>query len=707
MTAGLSVLSGNAFVISDEAGDIDAAQSGDAAAVDAAPYSPRGFFWEDTRFVSRFELRVDGRVPRALGAAHLDTFAAQIFAVAADHERAAPSALSIVRRRLVGGEWLEEIELLNHSGQTQHVVVTIAIDADFADVLEVANGQTREREIVRRADERALSFLYRRGDYARETRVTCPDGGSFDEAGVRLEVELAPHSTARRRVVVAPGAEQPGRRQLALRTRSFTDTRRELTGDLHAWLSSAPTLFTDWDELRETYRRSLIDLSALLFSPEGADGASLPAAGLPSDMALIGRDSLLTSYQALPFYPDLAATTLRVLASHQGQREATFNGEQPGKILHELRVGECAAFGEHPLSPSYGSADATPLWLIVLDEYVAWTGDESLAQALEPNARAALEWIDAWGDRDGDGYLEYEHRDSSDSFKHEGWKDSADAIGFSDGTPAVPPLATCEIQGYVYDAKVRTARLAEAVWDDRALAARLRAEAEALRVRFERDFWLEERGFYALALDADKRPVDSLSSNIGHLLWSGIVSTERAERLAAHLLGPELFSGWGIRTLATSEAGFSPLAPHRGAVWPHDNALIAEGLSSYGFGSHAGRIAVALIHAAAYFGHRLPEMFAGYARESTHFPVAHPSASRPRATATAAPLLCLRALLGLEPEQAGATTDPNLPEFVRWLTLDGVHGPAGRVDVHIGPRPDRESPRVPRQSTRPSRWMAS
>ena len=408
-----------------------------------------------------------------------------------------------------------------------------------------------------------------------------------------------------------------------------------------------------------TYRASLSDLGALRMHPDLAEGATLPAAGLPWFMALFGRDSLITSFQALPYLPGLAATTLRVLAARQAAVRDDFHEQEPGKILHELRFGELTARGERPHSPYFGSADATPLFLVLLDEYHRWSGDDDLVLALEANARAALAWIEESGDCDGDGYVEYQCRNSATGLVNQCWKDSWDSIQFADGRLAQGPIATCEIQGYVYDAQRRSARLAREVWDDEALAEQLEQRASDLRERFRRDFWMPERGCHALALDGDKRQVDSLTSNIGHLLWSGLLDDREAASTAKWLLDEQLYSGWGIRTLGAHEAGYNPLGYHTGTIWPHDNSLIAAGLARYGHHEAAGTIASAILAAAPYFEHRLPEVFAGFPERLTSVAVAFPTASRPQAWAAGAPLLLLTTLLDLQP---GCTdVDADLP----------------------------------------------
>jgi glycogen debranching enzyme len=440
-------------------------------------------------------------------------------------------------------------------------------------------------------------------------------------------------------------------------------------------VADAPQLQAGDDTLRHVYSRSLTDLAALRFYPHVAvQDVSLPAAGLPWFMALFGRDSLLTSYEALPYRPELARTTLTTLAARQGTELDDFRDEEPGKILHEVRFGELTATGLRPHSPYYGTADATPLFLVVLDEYERWTGDAELVTTLEPNARAALEWIDRYGDLDGDGYVEYATRNPETGLVNQCWKDSWNSILYADGRIAEGPIAVCEIQGYVYDAKQRVARLARELWGDAALADRLEAEAQALRERFLEDFWIPERECFALALDGEKRRVDSLCSNMGHLLWSGIVDDARADAVAAHLMDAPLFSGWGVRTMAGTEGGYNPVEYHNGTVWPHENSLIAAGLSRYDHRDAAARIAASVVQAAGFFEHRLPEVFAGCDRQLTHAPVRYPTASSPQAWAAAAPLLLLTTVLGLVPAADGPRCDPHLPPEFGEVTLVGLPG---------------------------------
>jgi glycogen debranching enzyme len=398
-------------------------------------------------------------------------------------------------------------------------------------------------------------------------------------------------------------------------------------------------------------------------------------------MAIFGRDSIITSLQAIPFMPDLARTTLMLLSEHQGARSDDFRDEEPGKILHELRRGEMAAFEERPHSPYFGAADSTPLFLILLAEYEQWTGDTQLVRELEFAARMALDWIDRYGDRDGDGYVEYERKNKDSGLENQCWKDSWDSIRHADGRLAKLPRATCEIQGYVYDAKVRCARLAGTVWGDPALEERLESQAADLKQRFNRDFWIEEGEFFALALDGDKKQVDSLTSNMGHLLWSGIVENDKIEACVRHLLGKRLFSGWGVRTMAEGDAGYNPIGYHVGTVWPHDNSIIAWGLRRCGYREEAAKLALAMLEAATFFDGRLPEAFAGYPRPLTRWPVEYPTACSPQAWATATPLLLCRTLLGLEAVGGRLLVDPAMPEGIERIELLDIPGRWGRADA--------------------------
>jgi glycogen debranching enzyme len=664
----ISILDGSTFVVSDLKGDID-----------AGPAQPKGLFYQDTRFLSRWVLTLEGLPLEVLSTDDMDYFSAQFFLYPPTGTIYKNPELSVIRRRTVGDGIHEDVLVLNHSTKPLEVTLMMAADSDFADLFEVKDALAKKGHLYREVREGSLVFGYRREDFVRETEISASEPVTIGEGGLSFRVRLDPHGHWQTCLEVVPNAGVAPRAKH--RHGSIHDPRPNMELGLEEWLDQAPKLESSWDKLGHIYWRSLVDLAALRFYPDILPGASVPAAGLPWFMALFGRDSLITSYQSLPFTPELAETTLRVLAERQGQEVDDFRDEEPGKILHELRVGELTHFKERPHSPYYGTADATPLWLVLLDETHAWTGNADLIKELEPNARAALAWIDEYGDLDGDGYVEYQRRNLETGLENMCWKDSGNSILFADGTNSKLPRATCEIQGYVYDAKRRSARLAREIWGDAELADRLGREAEELKARFNRDFWIPDREYFALALDGDKRPVDSLTSNIGHLLWSGIVDESRAEAVRRHLMSEEMFSGWGVRTMADGMAGYNPIEYHNGTVWPHDNSIIAAGLRRYDFAEDAARIAYALLEAATYWNWRLPEVFAGYPRSLTHFPVEYPAASSPQAWATGTPLLLLREMLGLEPEADRLLSKPVLPKEIPELSLRGIKGRWKNADV--------------------------
>ncbi len=421
-----------------------------------------------------------------------------------------------------------------------------------------------------------------------------------------------------------------------------------------------------------------------------------PQPGLPWFMTIFGRDSILTSLQSIAFTPELAATTLRILGERQGTRIDDFRDEDPGRILHEMRFGELTAFEERPHSPYYGCADATPLYVVLLDEYERWTGDTKLVRDLEYEARAALRWIDEYADLQGNGYISYQRRNEETGLENQCWKDSWDSISYRDGTLPGFPRATCELQGYAYDAKVRGARLARQVWHDHAFADRLEDEAADLKRRFNRDFWVADGGYFAIALDTDGRQVDALTSNNGHLLWSGIVDKSKARRVVDHLMGDRLFSGWGVRTMAEGEGRFNPIGYHVGTIWPFDNSFIAWGLRRYGFKDEAAHIAEGILDAAKFFDGRLPEAFGGYPRSMTMYPVQYPTACSPQAWSTAAPLLLLRTMLGLEPLDDHLIVDPAIPASLGHMELLDIPGAGAASTPSAGGGSRLHRPGAPR-----------
>jgi len=667
----ISVLEGNNFVVSDLRGDID-----------ASPTEALGLFAWDTRFLSRWLLTVDGQRPNVLSTDDLDYFAVQFFLVPGTGTIYVDADQSILRKRTIGNGFSEEVTILNHKDKPVDFKVRIEAAADFADLFEVKDHLTKKGAFYHRIESNRLLLGYRRDQFVRETVITASAEAAIDEHGLSFAVHIEPHGQWTTRLDVAIGLGGIGEHiEEAKYVREAQRTRSQMQRSLEKLSAALPRLSCEWPSLQVTYRRSLVDLAALRFYPLTLSGQALPAAGLPWFMTIFGRDSMIVSYQALPFASEFAKASLTALAQRQGTRIDEFRDEEPGKIMHEARFGEMTAFEERPHSPYYGAADVTPFFLILLDEFERWTGNTELVRQLELEARAALRWIDTYGDRNGDGYVEYSRRNKETGLENQCWKDSWNSILFADGTLSRLPRATCEIQGYVYDAKMRCARLARTFWNDPEFANRLESQAAELKRRFNRDFWLEDRAFFALAIDGDGRKVDSLTSNIGHLLWSGIVDDDKAEAIVRHLMGPKLYSGWGVRTMAEGEGGYNPIGYHVGTVWPHDNSLIAMGLRRYGYREEAARLAMHMLEAATYFKGRLPEAFAGYRRELTEFPVEYPTACSPQAWASGAPLLLLRAILGLVPIGNNLLVDPAIPSQLGQLELLDMPGRWGRIDA--------------------------
>lgn len=672
MTDGLvRILEGNTFVVSDRAGDIETSAT-----------DPGGLFAWDTRFLSRWLLTVDGQRLTALSTDDLHYFEARFFLVLGTGSVYVNANLTVIRQRAVAHGFRESITLLNHQNGPTDVTVRMDVAADFADLFEVKDALPKKGSYDTRVGEGSLVISYDRDTFHRDTTISAsPSPTKVDESGLEFTVHLDPHGSWTTELFVAPRIERPDGPRILPADTGGAGVQRGRLDELEAWLGTAPRLVTDSEQLAATYRRTLVDLAALRFSPAIAGAQSLPAAGLPWFMTMFGRDSILTSLQALPFLPELAQTTLHVLGDWQGSRVDDFRDEDPGRILHEMRYGELTAFQERPHSPYYGSADSTPLWLVLLDEYERWTGDSELVRQFEPEARAALRWIDTYADLQGNGYIAYQRRNEKTGLENQCWKDSWDSISYRDGRLPGYPRATCELQGYAYDAKVRAARLARRFWNDPAYADELERQAADLKARFDRDFWVEDGEYYALALDADGARVDALSSNIGHLLWSGIVDEDKAPTIAAHLLGPRLFSGWGIRTLADDQARYNPIGYHVGTVWPFDNSFIAWGLRRYGFKAEAARVAAGVLDSAEFFDGRLPEAFGGYERSLTGYPVQYPTACSPQAWSTGAPLLFLRTMLGLDAVGEHLIVDPAVPESFGRIELLDIPGRWGRIDA--------------------------
>jgi glycogen debranching enzyme len=678
----LTILEGSTFCVCDDAGDID----GKASA--------SGFFSADTRFLSRAMLRVGGSPPLLLSSSQPAPHIARFVFRNPLSGGLRPDQLSIERERFVGDEMYERIHLENHSHERVETEVCLELEADFADIFSVKDldpgfgnpaSVTLPPPRTPTWHEQRTTAVFADETFEAQTIVHFSQSGAIEGSVVRFPVSLEHGETWTLEVGVQPVLASAA----ALAADEFEPhrlaERRRAEESLESWHASTPQLRSGWMDLDRTWERSVADLAALRMRVAGYDYGLLPAAGAPWFMTVFGRDTLITCLQTMSFGPELSRGALRVLAALQSETDDPERDAEPGKIIHEMRRGKASLSwaGRY-----YGTVDATPLFLVLLSEYYRWTGDRGLVHELEGPARRALRWIDEPGDPDGDGFVEYCRR-AKRGIRNQSWKDSEVSMAFRDGSLAEAPISPVEVQGYVYDAKLRSAELAREVWEDDELASRLERDAADLARRFDDAFWVEEGGYYALGLDRDKRRIDALGSNMGHLLWSGIVPPERVEAVADLLMGERLWSGWGIRTMAAGETAYNPLVYHNGTVWPHDNSLIAWGLGNAGRTHDVGLLVRRTIEAAVQFDHRLPEVFAGFSRRRTGVPVEYPTASRPQAWAAATPVLLLRVLLGLEPDRQSGALKANatgLPDWAEGLVLSNVRalGRAWSVRVADG-----------------------
>ncbi|MFB7497596.1 glycogen debranching N-terminal domain-containing protein [Streptomyces sp. NPDC056161] len=635
---------GTTFAAVGDGGDISGVRGG---------ASPDGLFVRDARHLSRWQLTLDGAVPEAL-APVADGDGARCVLVPRGG-RQEPPAHTLFREQAVGdSSFVESLQVTSNRPVPTTVRLAITADADFTDQFELRadhrtyhkGGAVRSRQVL----DDGVEFAYRRGEWRSCTTITAepaPDGVEETGTGARRLVwtlDLEPHGTTD--LVLRVMARPHGEKRALRVPRSPAAVNEQLLA-LEGEFTAGVAFPTGWPELAAACARGLADLAALQVPARGPDGEELrvPAGGAPWFLTLLGRDALLTALFALPYRPRLAAATLPALAATQATENGAGPVAQPGKIVHEVRHGELAHFGQVPFARYYGAVDATPLFLVLLGAYVEQTGDTAMAARLEPYARAAIGWMLDHGGLTSRGYLVY--RADRGGLANQNWKDSPGAICSADGTRPSGPVMAAGAQGYAYDALRRTAWIARTVWRDETYAALLREAAADLRDRFQRDFWMPDRSFPALALDGEGRQLDALASDAGHLLWSGLLDKEYGELVGRRLLEPDFFSGWGVRTLAAGQPAFHPLSYHRGSVWPHDNALIALGLARYGLHDEARAVAHGLLDAASATGHRLPEVLAGYGRDSHPEPVPYPHACVRESRSAAAPLALLTAVGGV------------------------------------------------------------
>jgi glycogen debranching enzyme len=665
----VTLVEGPAFCISDRAGNM-------------TPELPHGLFFRDTRFLSFMRLRVNDAAPEPLAATTPDPFSG-VF-VLRDHPKAgrADSNLMIFRHRYVGRGMREDIVVHNFSEEPAFCSIELLLGCDFADLFEVKEGRVEKvGDLSVHSDGSRITFDYKRGAFRRSSHVDFSVEPRIGEATASYEVIVPARgdwTTCIQLTPVIDGQEVTPRYLCGESVERTTPVER-----LVEWRRRLPVITSDHDQFRLLLERSSEDLAALrIFDPDFPDRAVV-AAGAPWFMTLFGRDSLLTSWMTMIVDPDLALGTLETLARFQGVAANPITEEEPGRILHEMRFGETASLSLGGGRVYYGTVDATPLFVMLLGELSRWGNRRDDVDALLPAADRALDWITNHGDRDGDGYVEYQ-RTNDRGLENQGWKDSWDSTRFADGTLAQAPVALCEVQGYVYAALVARSHCATEAGDSR-LATKLRDRAETLKHNFNRDFWVEDGEYFAMGLDRDKQRIDAVTSNMGHCLWTGIVDEAKAPAVARHLLSSDMFSGWGVRTLSEPMVGYNPISYHCGSVWPHDNALCAAGLMRYGFIDEAHRVMLALVDASAYFGDLRPELFAGLGRASFGFPVSYPTSCSPQAWAAASPLLFLRTMLRFEPDIRNSRLHlaPAVPDWVGLLRLERIPIMGGFLTIEM------------------------
>jgi len=692
---------GELFVVSDERGDLRRQLPG------------AGVYYRDTRYLSEYWLLLNGEEPELFDSS-AERIASGIFEFgnalfrSEDGHHVLAHTISLRRCRSID-QWLEEeLQLHNYNPFPVTVELALVLAADFLDVFEV-RGFPRERPrgrmLLPRHRGRELTLAYRAPDdllLETEIRFSRPpdeltiEPGTGDLAELVIPRMLLPGQD---QLVRARGAARPPRVFAVFRLRLLAQSSERITMRLAprqlfqrreaaripdvSIIGEAPQVEeiqfarvrTDHEVLNLVLDRSLRDLQALL-TP--FPGGRLIAAGIPWFVAPFGRDSLITALQMMMFSPELARDTLRFLAQYQGKKDDDWTEEEPGKILHELRFGEMARLGESPHTPYYGTVDATPLFVVTFSELMAWFGSPHLFEEFLPAVEAAVGWIERYGDRDRDGFVDYGQR-SRRGLVHQNWKDSHNSLQFPDQSPITAPIAPVEVQGYVYQAKLALADLLQRYGDEaqRMQAVRLRNEARQLQERFERRFWIESEGFYGQAIDGSGRLVPAISSNPGHCLFSGIVRPERAPLVVRRLLAPDLYSGWGIRTLSSAMPHYNPMSYHNGSVWPHDNSLIIAGMRRYGFDREVCQLVTDLLGVAAAFPYyRLPELFCGFGRDESAcmIPISYPVSCSPQAWAAGTMPFLLQVLLGPEPRAADRRLilRPVFPEWLNEVTIEGL-----------------------------------
>lgn len=679
MNREIKISEGRVFLISDELGNIN-------------PKELQGFFFDDVRHLSFFQTYINGD--------YLDLIDANQTkynrAVFVKKNRESPflprESLTLIEDRILDDGMFETIKFLNNSNEKLSFTFEIRLGVDFADIFDLREkflnvskikSSTKQRQTFMKHNdpENKLTFSFRRDGYERETYVEFSQDFKSRGNSAFFEISLEPHSSY----------------ELSLRLSTLNQNKEKFSPNDQVYsltkkqeiLSSQnpfPKLQTDWDNLKNLYEKSISDLEILKIEQTEPNGEKIfyTAGGLPWFMTLFGRDSAITAYQMLGFDNRFAIGVLKTLSKYQGKVEDHENEEEPGKIIHEMRFGEAAYFKDWVKFPYYGTIDATMIFLkLYVGLYKFYAGDPFFL-SLKDNVLLALEWLNNYGDLDGDGFIEYQ-RKSEKGLRNQNWRDSEDSMMFSDGALAESPIASADVQGYVYDVKRSLAKIADREWNEKALAEKLTLEAESLRNKFNKEFWVEDGEFFALGLDKDKRKIDTKASSMGHLLWSEIVDEEKEIKIVDHLMSDDMFSGWGIRTITKKSGSYNPLGYHLGTVWPHDNSIIVRGLHKRGYKKEAMKVIEAMVGAASHLSYSLPELFSGYGLETSAFPIIYPKACDPQAWASGTVLMFIKTILGIEMNYWGKTfsVNPIPSNKYNFLSLKGFEIYQKKYDITV------------------------
>jgi glycogen debranching enzyme len=648
---------GTTFMVTDSSGNVPRG-------------TPLGLFRSDTRYLNLYWLQLEGKplIPLSFTRkGYIANISLTNPDIKSNGQGVPEGTLHILRTMFISTNFYEKMFIKNTNGFPVKLKMSLSYDTDFRDIFEVKGVSLHRkglRAIIEGEEGKNIILRYEGLDNViRRTEFYFKPPPEIYWDTAIFDLELAPYETREVDVeVVMTLGGVPVIRQ------EFVEAKKEIEESYDRWQRGLTQISTDSEVMNNVIETSILDLRSLIINTK--KDLLVPAAGIPWYDTIFGRDSLITCFQTLMLNPSLSASTLRFLTLYQGTKVDPWTDEQPGKILHEIREGELANLHHIPHTPYYGTIDATLLYLILISEYYQWTGDAGLRSDLKHGAEAAVRWIDDYGDIDKDGFVEYIRMSERLGLINQGWKDSHNSIVFADGQLAAPPIALSEVQGYTYDARKRFVDL----YPDDDLARKLISETGSLKERYDDVFWLPESDFYAEALDKDKRRVNSITSNPCHGFWSGILSEQRAEALAKRIMQPDMYSGWGIRTLSSSETAYDPQSYHNGSVWPHDNSLITWGLKKYGYADEANRVITSLIDASKHFDYRLPELFCGYPRKADEAPVIYHSTCSPQAWASGSIILFMQTMLGLYPDAPNNVlyVKPMLPDWLNLVTVKNM-----------------------------------